>query len=556
MKWFFSALVLIMPIIIGIEANAKLQNEWYYLHKLITFWIGISLLIFFGIYTLVQYIKKIWGENKKEIQKLSEEIAKVSDKGQDKSIQNEMNKESQTIEVVKKDIERNDEMIEEKDDVTVEKDNIKNLINSWIDNDKNRMKIDYEVLQNEETISSNKIKNEAFYYSLLYQIGDDSNHNFETIEKKAEGTEVFGDVMNIIATAYESTNNYEIAISYYEKGLAVEKNKGELGYLIRGLAHSNFMSGNKNKAYSLLKTALNSTNNNEEKFEYLKALAEQYDKDNNTESKISALEKALEIKPNDKSVIFDLAYTYGETNQLKLALLHYKNLVRIDPVHKNAINNLGVAYEKLGMRFSAVKCYKKATELDHTLAASNLALSYINAGFEGEARGILEQANSQEEVDVRVGKNLVNLQEKIKREKEEVENNLEVAQVERIFQRKLASAEFDLTAAYEPRTLNGKWILEDKHQADIEIQQNNIIINWTKSSKKFKFEGEINNRCLSLKFFEMEYEYPYLAKGERGFINKGIAIGFVEECSKMQIKLKEKDKDQLIYYKLLKVEDN
>ena len=66
MNWFFSALAFFMAIVIGIEANIKLKDEWYYLHKLTTFWIGIVLLILFGVYTLVNYIKKMLKETKKK----------------------------------------------------------------------------------------------------------------------------------------------------------------------------------------------------------------------------------------------------------------------------------------------------------------------------------------------------------------------------------------------------------------------------------------------------------------------------------------------------------
>ena len=105
--------------------------------------------------------------------------------------------------------------VEEKEEIS----SIKKLYQSWIEKDKEKLKIAFEELQKEETVNSKKIKNEAFYYNLLYQLGEDSTRNFETIENKAQGTEVFGEVMSMIANAYGSTHNYEIAKLYYEKGL-------------------------------------------------------------------------------------------------------------------------------------------------------------------------------------------------------------------------------------------------------------------------------------------------------------------------------------------------
>ena len=152
-----------------------------------------------------------------------------------------------------------------------------------------------------------------------------------------------------------------------------------------------------------------------------------------------------------------------------------------------------------------------------------------------------------------VGQTLVDLQEKLKQEKNEEQKKLKEAQVERMFQRNLASAEFELTSDKEPSILIGKWILDVKHESKIEIQDNIVVINWTKFSKKYKFEGGINNRYLSLNYYEMEYKYPYLSKEEQGFKNKGIAMGYIENDSKIQIRVKENEK--LVYYEFLRVEE-
>lgn len=553
MKWFFSALVVLIPIFIGIEANIKLTEKWYYVHQLTTFWIGLALLITYGFFRLAKYIRNIVDENKKELQSIRNELANVNHMSQDFNIPEEKNKELNTNKDVMKDSVDKTELTEDKVKEEVPKSKVDNLIEAWINKDKGRMKIVFEELQNRETLSSEKIINECFYYGLLYQIGEDSTRNFEAIENRAEGTEVYGRVMNIIAKAYESTHNYEAAKLYYEKGLEIGTNNDNNGYLIRGLAHSHYMSGNKKESYRLLISTLNSTKEQEERYEYLKKLAEQYKKDNKFDSQISALEKALEIKPNDKSLLFDIAYAYAENKQDNLALLHYKSIINIDPTDKEALNNLGVAYGKLKLHFNEVKSYKKAFELDNTLAASNLALIYKRAGFEGEARSVLEQANSQEIVHEFVGRTLVALQEELKQETEEELKKLQEAQVERIFQRKLATAEFDIISDKEPSVLQmGNWIMDGKHESEIEIQDKTVIINWTKFSKKYKLEGEINNRYLSLNYYEMDYQFPYLAKEEKGFINKGTAIGYIEK-SKMQIRINENNK--LVYYTFLKVDE-
>jgi hypothetical protein len=55
-------------------------------------------------------------------------------------------------------------------------------------------------------------------------------------------------------------------------------------------------------------------------------LAELYNEDQDLELRAFALEKALELKPNDTAAHFKTAYSYSFKNLERLALLHYKIL--------------------------------------------------------------------------------------------------------------------------------------------------------------------------------------------------------------------------------------
>ncbi|MCD7036426.1 tetratricopeptide repeat protein [Metabacillus sp. GX 13764] len=415
--------------------------------------------------------------------------------------------------------------IEEKE----EKDKFRAFLKAWVDKDIDELKRAFEILQGEETKSNDKLKNEALYYSFLYRLGHDSNQNFNLIEKKAEQTEVYGDVMYILATSYENTRNYELAISYYEKGLKLGINKSDTsGRLIRGLATSKFTLGFKKEAYEILLATINSSSDNEEKFSNFIKIEELYKKENKLDYQISALEKALEIKPNNVSALFDLAYAYAQNNQNELALLHYKTIISIEPTHQNALNNLGVIYSDLGMHFNKIKSYKKAFELGNTLSASNLAYEYIKVGLEEDAKGILFEANSKKDVDENVGKALVKLGDQLNSEKQNEEETIEKATKERDFEKNLASARFDNLQETDFRAMSGEWILNNKFTSNIEVERDRLIILWTKYLKKYKFEGAISGKYFSLDYFEMDYKYPSIATDELGFKNKGTAVGFLE----------------------------
>lgn len=67
---------------------------------------------------------------------------------------------------------------------------------------------------------------------------------------------------------------------------------------------------------------------------------------------------------NDKSIFFDIAYTYGELNEHQLCLEFYDKYLLYNPKSSAAHNNRAVAKKKLNDFQGALIDYKKAIELD------------------------------------------------------------------------------------------------------------------------------------------------------------------------------------------------
>ena len=111
----------------------------------------------------------------------------------------------------------------------------------------------------------------------------------------------------------------------------------------------------------------------------------------------AALEVALETEPNNAARQFDAAFAYSQAGREDLALMHYKAALEADSDHRPAINNLGVAYERLGLRMKAVTEYKRAADLGESLGKANLGLSFLNAGFRAEGEEILYDATAGSE---------------------------------------------------------------------------------------------------------------------------------------------------------------
>lgn len=111
----------------------------------------------------------------------------------------------------------------------------------------------------------------------------------------------------------------------------------------------------------------------------------------NDDAEIGLLERQLELNPTDNETRFGLAYKYSNIGRDDMAAYHYS---RIRTPARSAIawNNFGVALESLKLPVKAVEAYRNSAGLGETLAMSNLAYLFLNAGFVDEAKKILDEA--------------------------------------------------------------------------------------------------------------------------------------------------------------------
>ena len=70
-------------------------------------------------------------------------------------------------------------------------------------------------------------------------------------------------------------------------------------------------------------------------------MADIYEKENDHENRAFVLDKAVELKPNDASLIFKVGYSYAESDYDELSLLHYKNAQDINP-NDESVQNIPV----------------------------------------------------------------------------------------------------------------------------------------------------------------------------------------------------------------------
>ena len=186
--------------------------------------------------------------------------------------------------------------------------------------------------------------------------------------------------------------------------------------------------------------------------EILQAQKELAEASGNYELVLAALERIVDLSPDDEDSRFALAYKHSELSNDSLALFHYLRIPEQE--RKNVTwNNLGVAFDQLDLAAKAVNAYRKAEELGNTLAMSNLAYKLMRAGFLEDAKTICDRALATNEFHKNVGSAVARLMEIPEEESKNVEVILQKARPLSEFYRDLGEA----AARPEPTRLSGKW---------------------------------------------------------------------------------------------------
>ena len=283
------------------------------------------------------------------------------------------------------------------------------------------------------------------YYFLRKKAAAGSSDGLSTLENLVETHLEDVDARVALAEYYQEFRQIRKAESIFDEGIGRVPKAQKMEML---LAAARFFAVESafDKAIELVSQAKQLAENDDPKirkcYVSLANIAKEH-KDATVES--AALERAIEIAPSDTSLRFRLAYSYGEQENRRMSLFHYK--IRVaqgdEPL---SLNNQGVALSKLNMTGRAVDSYKKAaTSLP--LAKVNLAGRYVASGFftEGEQLAREALANPGDDHNALATTLLERLAEDRAKEEEREKKVIASAQKEREFRMRFAEALLDKT---------------------------------------------------------------------------------------------------------------
>lgn len=332
--------------------------------------------------------------------------------------------------------------------------------------------------QSKEADNNTSVSNFYFFYYSLYIKGD-INADEKILEKANEVTNINlkSEGFEYCGYAYMHTQAFKKAIYMFSLALDYNISEEKQSNIVGHLWECFYEEGDKEKAYSLLINWISKVKDDKYKALLLIKLSEYFDREEKNLERAFILDKAIELQPNNTDAIFSAAYSYSESSNPEMALLHYKNLLSLDKANATAWNNLGVTYEDLKLSVQSIDNYRKATELGMDLAAANLALRYIEVGFLEEAKSILTDLKNKQEIHPKVIA-AFDLIANTKSEQEQLEKDLLKTGVtlQRVY-RECAEA-----IIYKPdidTLLRGKWKLYNSNLIPvIRVLNTKIEITW------------------------------------------------------------------------------
>ena len=351
---------------------------------------------------------------------------------------------------------------------------------------------------------SESIKNEFTFLFYKYVVGKSDEKEFIqkleediTPEQRSIGYKYLG-------LSQKYAKQFTKSIEAFKMSIELTKSESEICTLISYISQSYLDDNAYDESKKIILDYIPRVKEDTNKSDLYLQLSKVYDHLKDNFLKSIALEKASSLKGNDISYLFDSAYCYGETDFKEASISKYFNLLNLNSKHENALNNQGVNFQNLKLHLKSTEYYLQALEVGSSLAASNLAYKYIDAGLANEATNLFKQFIEKPSPH----KNLIMAQSKLLNELESQQKKadqfLELGQNYSRFFGKYGFHYFEDNNISE--FIDDKWTDLSNNRITVQIKNCQLLISWEQpnsvigSNDIFSITGQINNSACQIVF--------------------------------------------------------
>ena len=206
-------------------------------------------------------------------------------------------------------------------------------------------------------------------------------------------------VPNMYASINFELGNYEVAVSAYQRAIAL---KPDWDHAYSNLALALHRLGKYQESITACKEALELNPNFAEAHNNLGINLNTLRKH---EEAIASSEKAIHYQPDFYMAHYNLGNAINLSGDSEGAIVHFKKAIELNPNYIDAHSNLGVALLTLGRYEEADKSFSKAIKLNpnHVAAVSGKARVLLRSGRVKEGLSMLERSDGAFRFDVDQG---------------------------------------------------------------------------------------------------------------------------------------------------------
>ena len=170
------------------------------------------------------------------------------------------------------------------------------------------------------------------------------------------------DLLHLAAMAYKAEGNFEKAINYFTKSLAINDNQPQV--------HNNIANTYKQKlSWALAEVHYNKAIKLQPQYiDAIKNLGLLYLNNQRYKEAKNSFLQVIKLSKSDASAYTSLGNICKAEQNFPAAISYYKQALKINPRYVNALHNLGIAYRMSGEFAEAIRCFKQAKTIAPNIA--------------------------------------------------------------------------------------------------------------------------------------------------------------------------------------------
>ncbi len=201
-----------------------------------------------------------------------------------------------------------------------------------------------------------------YYIGTAYYNQENYGEAIKYLTAAANDEPTKGEIQYTIGRSYVDMNNYKLAATHFEKAIALDSSKVNWIYEA-GIVFHAIPDYKKSLQYIRLAGDRGYNKSND----YLENLGSAYMNVGQYEPAIEEYKKVLVRKPNDVTILYQVAQAYYRAKKYQQAIDYWDQVLTNDKTNAKALYMIGLSYQKKGDKQKGTQLCDRAIQMDPSL---------------------------------------------------------------------------------------------------------------------------------------------------------------------------------------------